>query len=126
VDHYRRRRPQEELSDALSAAPVEEDEERARNEMGRCLLPMMNNLPASSREALVLYEIKGRSQQEVAALQGLSLSGAKSRIQRSRALLRDQILECCKVEFDGRGRVIDYERRGGGVCGRGECGPCER
>ncbi|MBI5443730.1 MAG: RNA polymerase sigma factor SigZ [Deltaproteobacteria bacterium] len=123
VDHYRARRPQEELPDSLAAAAEEEDEERARNDIGRCLAPMVSHLPAGYREAVVLSELEGKSQKEVAALQGLSLSGAKSRVQRGRALLRDMILECCRVEFDGRGRAIDYETRGGGPCGGETCGP---
>jgi RNA polymerase sigma-70 factor (ECF subfamily) len=40
---------------------------------------------------------------------GISLSGAKSRVQRARQQLRDMILDCCRVERDVRGNVMDYE-----------------
>ena len=40
---------------------------------------------------------------------GLSLSGAKSRVQRARRMLREVLLKCCRVELDRRGGVVDYE-----------------
>lgn len=116
VDHYRARRPQQELPAEL-AAPGAEDDEQARRDIGACLAPMVESLPPAYRQAVVLSELLGRSQKEIARLQGLSLSGAKSRVQRGRALLKERFLECCRIEFDGRGRVIDYEARDGGRCG---------
>ncbi len=47
------------------------------------------------------------SQQKVADELGLSLSGAKSRIQRGRAQLREHFTNCCDVEV-GRGGVTDF------------------
>ncbi|MDX9958648.1 MAG: RNA polymerase sigma factor SigZ, partial [Spirochaetia bacterium] len=57
-------------------------------------------------------EIKGKTQGEVAQVQGLSLSGAKSRVQRGRALLKDMLAACCRIEFDHNGRLYDYEIKG--------------
>ena len=42
---------------------------------------------------------------------GLSLSGAKSRVQRAREKLKQQLLECCHFELDRRGHIIDYQPR---------------
>ena len=50
---------------------------------------------------------------------GLSLSGAKSRVQRARDKLRDMLLSCCHFEFDRRGQIVDYYER---CCG---CRPVE-
>ena len=61
--------------------------------------------------ALVLTEFEGLTQVEMAEELGLSVSGAKSRVQRARAMLRDDLLECCHFEFDRLGHVIDYEPR---------------
>ena len=58
-----------------------------------------------------LSEIEGLQQQEVADRLGLSLSGAKSRIQRGRALLKGVLERCCHFEFDRRGNVMGYEPR---------------
>jgi len=68
-------------------------------------------LPQKYAEALLLSDLEGLTQHEVAARLGLSLSGAKSRVQRARRLLREAFLRCCHFEFDRRGHIIDYGPR---------------
>jgi RNA polymerase sigma-70 factor, ECF subfamily len=75
---------------------------------------MIQLLPENYREAVILSELKGLTQKEVARLQGTSLSGAKSRVQRGRSLLKNMLAECCRLEFDHRGRLCDYEPKGEG------------
>jgi RNA polymerase sigma-70 factor (ECF subfamily) len=70
---------------------------------------MIRSLPDVHREAVQLAEIDGLSQQDVADRLGLSLSGAKSRIRRGRAMLKGVLDQCCRFEFDGRGNLIDYD-----------------
>lgn len=41
----------------------------------------------------------------------LSLSGGKSRVQRAREMLKQGLLECCRIEFDRYGGVISFEER---------------
>jgi RNA polymerase sigma-70 factor (ECF subfamily) len=66
-----------------------------------------------------LVDFGGLSQQELADRVGISLSGAKSRVQRARQMLREMVLDCCRVERDGRGNVTDYEttERSARYCG---------
>jgi RNA polymerase sigma-70 factor (ECF subfamily) len=49
---------------------------------------------------------------ELAKRLGISVSGAKSRVQRGRQQLKEMLLECCEFEFDRRGRVYDCTPRG--------------
>lgn len=70
---------------------------------------MIRSLPDGYREAVQLAEIEGLPQQEVADRLGLSLSGAKSRIQRGRVKLKGVLKQCCKFEFDERGNMVDYD-----------------
>ena len=46
-------------------------------------------------------------------------------MQRARQQLRDMILDCCRVERDVRGNVVDYETtdRSGRYCGDVDGGP---
>lgn len=67
---------------------------------------MIQSLPEGYRQAVQMAEIEEQSQQAVADRLGLSLSGAKSRIQRGRAMLKDVLERCCWFELDGRGRVM--------------------
>jgi RNA polymerase sigma-70 factor, ECF subfamily len=67
---------------------------------------MIQTLPDGYRQAVQMAEVEYRSQQEVAGRLGLSLSGAKSRIQRGRAMLKDVLQRCCSFELDARGQVM--------------------
>ena len=79
----------------------------------RDLLPyvkkLVDSLPYDYRQALLLTEYEGLSQRELAERLGLSISGAKSRVQRAREKVRLMLLNCCHFQFDGLGRIIDYQ-----------------
>jgi len=89
---------------------------RAIDELGHCLRPFLARLPEHYRQAVTLTELKGMRQTEAARELGLSVSGMKARVQRGRGKLKEAILDCCAVEFDRRGGLVDYQRREGGDC----------
>jgi RNA polymerase sigma-70 factor, ECF subfamily len=70
LDYYRRRKPLEELSEEFMAPAAPEPE--AWIELARCVQPLLRRVPEPYREALILSELQGLTQQEVAQLQGLS------------------------------------------------------
>ena len=119
ADHFRKsaRTETDESAEAPATGP---DRANHDEDLGRCLLGMLPAMPEKYRAAIELAEIEGLPQQEVAQRLGLSVSGAKSRVQRGREMMRRMLLDCCHLEFDRRGNVVDYERRGG--CGG--CGDC--
>jgi RNA polymerase sigma-70 factor, ECF subfamily len=78
-------------------------------------------LDPSDASALRLVDLEGRTHVELAARAGLSLSGAKSRVQRARARLRERLERCCALAFDARGGILDARRRADGRCAPG-CG----
>lgn len=111
ADHHRKRRPEI----AVDAAPEPEVDEAPGdlNEIvAGWLRPMIALLPDEYEEALELVDLQGLGQREYAARAGLSLSGAKSRVQRGRRMLEELVRACCDVETDARGNVIGYEHRG--------------
>lgn len=73
------------------------------------MIKMMDNLPPEYCEALCLTEIEGLSQKDYASRAGLSYSGAKSRVQRARMILRKMLLDCCHYQFDKYGTVFNIE-----------------
>jgi RNA polymerase sigma-70 factor, ECF subfamily len=129
VDHYRSSsaRPQADLDDDAVMAVADDEQERVTAELSTCMRRMVAHLPEPYREALTLADLDGLSQQEVAGRTGLSLSGAKSRVQRARRQLHDLILDCCRVELDRRGGVVDYEttERTKNYCGETPSGSCD-
>ena len=96
----------------------------ARAEIARCIAPMVRGLPNGYRRAIELTELEGLTQAAAAERLGLSVPGAKSRVQRGRARLRARLLRCCEIETDRRGRVIAFETRDGGGCA--SCGDEQR
>ena len=72
---------------------------------------LIQSLPDGYREAVRMAEIEEQPQQAVADRLGLTLSGAKSRVQRGRAMLKNVLERCCSFEFDVRGRVTGCDPR---------------
>lgn len=111
VDYYRTRDTMKmvELTNDLAS---ENDEDISFNgEIAACLKTMINSLPEKYKEAVILTEFHNLSQKELSGKMGLSLSGAKSRIQRGRQKLKEMLLDCCQLEFDRMGNVIDYKHK---------------
>jgi RNA polymerase sigma-70 factor (ECF subfamily) len=107
VDYYRSRKPWEELPVEVAAPESERDYVA---ELATCLQPLISEMPETYRTALVLSEIEGLPQREVADRLNISLSGAKSRVQRGREKLRQRLLDCCEIET-GRTGITGYEPR---------------
>ena len=97
------------LADADPIDDCDDHLDRLRCRGAGWLDEMIRALPDGYREAVQLAEIEGLAQQQVADRLGLSLSGAKSRIQRGRVMLKDVLEKCCHFEFDGRGNMMNYE-----------------
>jgi RNA polymerase sigma-70 factor (ECF subfamily) len=110
IDHYRSRRPGIELSESIpSEDEIDADDPEAV--LALSLTSMVDELPAPYRDALLLTEYQGLNQRQMADRLGISFSGAKSRVQRARRMLRDMLLACCHFELDRRGTIIDYYAR---------------
>lgn len=110
IDYYRSKWPTEDLPDWL-AQPQPGEEETVRKELSSCLAPMIEQLPDKYRSAVQLSEMENKTQKEVAELEKISLSGAKSRVQRGRALLKTMLLNCCHIEINQNNRLVSYEKK---------------
>ncbi len=108
IDHYRSLKSHIELPETI-IEPEKDNVETARQEIERCMLPLIRNLPDTYREAVMLSEIEGMTQKQVAEKLGLSLSAAKSRVQRGRIMVKDMLNDCCRFEIDQRGTMVDYQ-----------------
>jgi RNA polymerase sigma-70 factor (ECF subfamily) len=80
-------------------------------ELSPCVTAIVATLPETYGEALRLTEYQGLSQKALSEQLGISFSGAKSRVQRARAKIKEQLLDCCHFQFDHGGRIIDYQER---------------
>ncbi len=108
IDHYRSRQTSEQLTDWIEQ-PTPDEEETIRKELSSCLEPMIHQLPEKYRNAVQMSELDNKTQKEVAELEGISLTGAKSRVQRGRGLLKGMLNDCCQFEINKKNQVISYE-----------------
>ncbi len=121
IDHYRRTRVMVAVSEELPAF-AQEDENDAVARLTPAVKAMVAALPAPYREALRLTEYEGLTQRELAERLGISISGAKSRVQRARRMLRQMLLDCCHFELDRRNAIIRYQSRCA-CCATNDCAP---
>ena len=112
VDYYRRRNRTLELTplpDDLVNEPW--SDVNANAEIASCLKNMISYLPEKYKQAIFLTEFQNLTQKELGERTGISLTGAKSRVQRARGKLKEMLLGCCDLEFDRTGSIIDYRHK---------------
>ena len=115
VDHYRSRRRMSPNDPAGDPSPQVESSNI--NEVVSGWIPSaIESLPEPYREAVRLYELEDLPQKDIARQLGLSLPGAKSRIQRGREKLKQVLHDCCSFELDRRGNILDWHAHGGVEC----------
>ena len=113
ADFYRTRKFESDIAEFTENIMGDNDEVEAtaNDEITQCLIPMINHLPEKYRQAILFTEFQNLTHKELSERMGLSVSGAKSRVQRARRTLKEMLLGCCHLEFDRRGNVIDYKHK---------------
>lgn len=123
TDHYRRTARRREVSAAEPEPRLDsgadawlDDQQATLSELASCIRPLVDALPADYRRALVLTDLEGHSQVDAARIEGISVSGMKSRVQRGRRQFATLVKQCCDVTTDSRGQLVNFELRHDG-CG---------
>jgi RNA polymerase sigma-70 factor (ECF subfamily) len=112
IDYYRTERKTATLESVGELAlPADLPNDDIVSELLPSVRAMVYNLPPQDRQALILTEYHGLTQKELGERLGISFSGAKSRVQRARERLKQQLLDCCHFELDRRGHILDYQSR---------------
>lgn len=131
IDHHRRRRPLEPMTDELIeglAADGPDEAVIAREALANCLRSMAERLPEAYRDTVLAAEFDGRPLREVAAAQGVSLDAAKQRASRARRMLHSELVRCCRVALSESGELVDFDATAVAACqpgGDGACGGCD-
>jgi len=113
VDYYRAKKRFEQLPEDLS---VDSADTNTIRQLSKCMLPMIQALPKTYQQPLILSEIEGKKNKEVAVELGISLSAVKSRILRGRGKLHKSMVSCCRIYHNKAGNVVDYEQKSAGFC----------
>ncbi|QWG07057.1 sigma-70 family RNA polymerase sigma factor [Flammeovirga kamogawensis] len=83
------------------------EKEDLNSEVIEYMHPMIDTLPPKYRDALILSDIEKVPQKELAERLQISYSGAKSRVQRGRQMLRATYDKCCNITTDIYGDVLE-------------------
>ncbi|MCG9579439.1 RNA polymerase sigma factor SigZ [Vibrio tubiashii] len=119
IDFYRKRARQQRDGE-LQADDLwfEEQEASLEQEMAECIKPFVNALPAEQSQLLEAVELNGESQKLLAEKVGVSYSTLKSRVQKGRVELKKLFEECCTLQLDKHGNLVDCEAKSK------QCGSC--
>lgn len=105
-------RASKEKSDAQSAGLAEDhcspvtDQLVIRKEMSDCVNAFIDALPASYRTVLVLSEIEGMTNLEIAEILGISLDNVKIRLHRARAKLKEALQAGCDFYYNKENQLL--------------------
>lgn len=108
VSHFRK------LNFNTSSDNIEKQDdvdESLTSELTHCISPFINSLPEKYKQAIILADIENVPQKEIAERLNISYSGAKSRVQRGRELLKSSYDQCCEISTDVYGDVIEYKSK---------------
>ncbi|NIM93415.1 MAG: sigma-70 family RNA polymerase sigma factor [Anaerolineales bacterium] len=121
-DHFRRKSTRQS-KDALSLDDIETDrvwieddifsspEQIAdQSEMSACVQRFIRGLPPNYRAVLVLHDLQGLKNQEIADVLGTSLSNVKIRLHRARVRLRAALDTGCNFSHDERNVFVCEEK----------------
>ena len=101
INDYYKKTAKETRTSEFEDLPQEEEETVL--EASDYITPMMKLLPEDYRTPLMMADIQGTKQAEIAQQLGLSLSATKMRIQRGRKILHDLFFQCCNIEYNEDG-----------------------
>lgn len=100
---------QERSVDDADALPDEKnpsvERQLMRDQMSSCVHDYINTLPANYRAVVILSDIEGLTNQEIAEVLDVTLDTVKIRLHRGRAMLKEKLRTGCSFERD-EGNVL--------------------
>ncbi len=105
IDHMRRLGTRPAATIPPEELPANVEEIPAVERLDVCLPRALAALQPADREAIERCDLDGLPQPRFASEQGLSIPGAKSRVQRARKRLKAELVRRCQVNFDESGHI---------------------
>jgi RNA polymerase sigma-70 factor (ECF subfamily) len=85
--------------------PTSPDQKIIRDEMSECVREFVDRLPTDYRTVLILSELEGFTNKEIADILQISLDAAKIRLHRARARLKKELKSGCDFYHDDRSEL---------------------
>jgi RNA polymerase sigma-70 factor (ECF subfamily) len=105
IDYYRKSKPQ--LTELKEVLADEATDDQVPKDFSRCLRPFIESLSADDQQLVFDTTFNGISQKEYAEVHNMPYSTVKSRLQRARLKVKNAFVECCAVEADAYGNIVN-------------------
>ncbi len=106
IDYHRTNKIHSEVPDDLPEVKIKTE---PVVKLSKCLPSALEKLSEDDREIIEQCDLDGMNQADYAKLKELSTAGAKSRIQRARKRLKEELNIACKIVFDEQGNVCCFD-----------------
>ncbi|MCE3227150.1 MAG: subfamily polymerase sigma-24 subunit [Bacteroidetes bacterium] len=110
IDYYRttkNKKKKLEFSEKLPADLMDEENDDNTKGMDKCLGGFIKQLPEEYKSIIIDSEIKGIPQKELSSKYDLAYPTVRSRVQRGRERLHKMFTNCCSIQTDSRGNIIE-------------------
>jgi RNA polymerase sigma-70 factor (ECF subfamily) len=109
TDYYRKNsnNTKTEITEKIINEIKPETEFDSTKGLDKCLKGFIHKLPEEYRGIIMDSEIKGIKQKDLAEKYDLAYPSVRSRVQRGRSRLKEMLLNCCIIELDSRGNVLE-------------------
>ena len=126
IDYYRANRLNKNLAfeDEITDHFTDEEYNDTTKGLGCCLTGIVNELPEEYRHIIVDVEINGIKQKDLVEKYQLAYPSIRSRVQRGREKLKQLLLQCCDIQWDIRGNILNVESKGN--CVKNSAGDCKK
>jgi RNA polymerase sigma-70 factor, ECF subfamily len=119
IDYYRTRTdtPYAELPEQLSESIAAQPDTDNFYGLDQCIRPFIEQLPQEYREIVRESELNGIKQKDLAEKYNMPYVSLRSRVQRGREKLKNMLIQCCSLELDSKGNLLEINRQK--PCGMG-------
>jgi len=113
IDYYRvqAKKKNVELSESIAEQLLDEEGIDTTKGLDGCVSAMIALLPEDYRSIVEDAEIRGISQKELAKKHNMAYSSMRTRVQRGRERLKQLFYNCCYIQTDNRGNVLQAQGR---------------
>ena len=113
IDYYRVNANKKKIAvtEAIDENVFETDDPDTTKGLDQCVGNMISLLPEEYRDIITDSEINGIKQKDLADKYGIAYSSMRSKVQRGRERLKQLFYNCCHIETDKRGNVLEAHGR---------------
>ena len=88
-----------------------DDSNITKQQLLNCIAPFISALPEKNAALLRAIDLDNQSQKNYAKELGISYSTLKSRVQKSRLMLKLVFDKCCHFKLDRTGNIFEHEKK---------------